>query len=67
MRMATAIPMAQFLDGADWQPWSVEEETGQSVLLVGPGPLMHVWDLQEKSPKGWTKQNRERSLMVKEK
>ena len=46
--------------------WQNEEATGERLLPEDPGPLMEVWDLKERTPKGWTRENCERSPMARE-
>lgn len=46
--------------------WRNEEATGKKLLPVAAGPLMEVWDLKERTPRGWTRDNYEGSLMVQE-
>jgi hypothetical protein len=46
--------------------WKNEEATGQKLLPNTPGPLMQVWDLRERTPKGWTRDDYQGSPMVQD-
>lgn len=46
--------------------WRNEEAIGQKLLPEAPGPLMEAWDLKERTPRGWTRDNYQGSLMVQE-
>jgi hypothetical protein len=46
--------------------WQNEEATGEKLLPEAPGPLMQVWDLKERTPKGWTRDNYAGSPVMRE-
>lgn len=46
--------------------WENEEITGEKLLAEGPGPLMEKWDLNERTPHGWTRGNFTGSILVPE-
>ncbi|RLL93110.1 hypothetical protein CFD26_101499 [Aspergillus turcosus] len=46
--------------------WQNEEATGAKLLPQAPGPLMEVWDLRERTPRGWTRDSYQGSPMVQE-
>ena len=45
--------------------WDNEEATGERLLPEGPGPLMEVWDLKERTPEGWTRDNHQGTPLVR--
>jgi hypothetical protein len=46
--------------------WQNEEATGEKLLPEAPGPLMQVWDLKERTPDGWTRDNYAGSPVMRE-
>ncbi|KAI3326854.1 hypothetical protein HD806DRAFT_488380 [Xylariaceae sp. AK1471] len=45
--------------------WVNEDNTGEKLLLEGPGELMQHWDLNESTPSGWTRDEHTGSPMVR--
>ncbi|KAF2150563.1 hypothetical protein K461DRAFT_280561 [Myriangium duriaei CBS 260.36] len=63
-----ALTKAQFLlanNNHSCRMWVNEEATGQRVLPEHDGELMQTWDLQEKIPAGWRRDNVEGAPMVR--
>lgn len=46
--------------------WDNEEISGEKLLAEGPGPLMEMWDLNERTPHGWTREDFAGSTLVPE-
>lgn len=55
----TALTRAQFQQGnkLSCMLWANEDKTGQHLLPTGPGELLREWELREKIPDGWTRDN----------
>lgn len=45
--------------------WENELLTGETLLSRGPGALMQVWDLNERTPSGWKRANFAGSSMIR--
>lgn len=52
-------------DGLSCALWLNESMTGQMLLPVGPGSLMQPWDLNERTPSGWKRENFRASPMTR--
>lgn len=47
------------------QLWQHEAATGQTILPKGPGALLQRWDMTEKTPSGWVRENQWHTPMVR--
>lgn len=58
---------AQLRDGEDLACtlWENEAITGEILLPFGPGALIQVWDLNERTPSGWKRENFAGSSMIR--
>jgi hypothetical protein len=65
-RVSRAMTRAQFEKGSNrtCTLWQNEKAAGEKLLPEGPGLLMKMWDLNERTPRGWRRANAEGSPLV---
>lgn len=65
--VSRALARAQFEKGNNLTCtlWQNEKEVGEKLLPEGPGSLMEMWDLNERTPSGWRRANAQGSPLVR--
>jgi hypothetical protein len=65
-RVSRALTRVQFEKGSNLtcMLWQNEKAAGEKLLPEGPGLLMKMWDLNERTPSGWSRVNTHDSPLV---
>lgn len=72
-RVSQALTRAQFEKNNDltWNTspthmlWQNEKAAGEKMLSAGPGLLMKIWDLNERTPSGWERSDLRGSRLMR--
>jgi hypothetical protein len=58
-------PQSEEENGGTHILWRNEKTAGKRMLPEGPGPFMQNWDMNERTPGGWTRENHMGSSIVR--